>query len=356
MRARLPLFGLRLSALVGLAVSTALAWDYTRPVAAFCAASSGCAAVKASKYASLLHVPVPFYGVAGFALLAVLTFWPRATTVARAGGVLAGLAGIAFIVLQAVVIHTFCRLCLVVDAASIVVAACAALGWSSTPERRRSIAVWVLATALSVGLPLAGAWLAPGPELIRNLGVPGKINVVEFADFECPFCRSLHPTVSEILAEYGNSVHFVRLNMPLDQHPHARTAARAYLCAEAQGKGSAMADALFAAEDLTAAACERAAARAGISMPQYSKCVTRPDIDSQIDAQIRAVRAAGMRGLPTLWIGDEQLVGRQPDGDVRAAFERAARGGHRLTVGAAWIWALLGMVLLAALGAALAGE
>jgi protein-disulfide isomerase len=117
-----------------------------------------------------------------------------------------------------------------------------------------------------------------------------------------------------------------------------------------------MADALFAAIDLTRADCGRAAAAAGVSLPQYESCLARADTDARIDDQIRTVRAAGMRGLPTLWIGEEQLVGRQPDDDVRAAFERAARGGHRLTVGTAFIWALLAIVLAAALGAALLTE
>jgi predicted DsbA family dithiol-disulfide isomerase/uncharacterized membrane protein len=355
-RARLPLLGLRLTALIALAVSTALLCDYARTVTAFCTAGSGCDAVKTSGYGTLVGVPVPVFGALGFALLFALTFFSRMRRVVRAGALAAGLCGLGFLVLQAFVIHAFCKLCVVVDVAAIAAAVCAAVGWPSSDAKRWPLAAWCSTAALSIALPLAGAWLAPrapAPPVIRELWAPGKLNVVEFADFECPFCRLLHPTLSTLLAEHGERVHFVRLNMPLAQHLHARDAARAYLCADAQGMGAKMADLLFEAKALAPADCERIATFAGISMPQYVKCMAGSDIDIRIDDQMRRVREAGMHGLPTLWIGDERIVGAAPADEIRSALERAAHGRHRWSVSAAWIWALLTLCLVGACAVAL---
>src|SRR6185436_1455724 len=105
----------------------------------------------------------------------------------------------------------------------------------------------------------------------------------EFADFQCPFCRKLHPLMTELLGEYEGRVNFVRLNMPLASHSQARGAARAYCCAEEQGKGPAMADALFQSETLSPEACEKLAESLGLSMPAFRTCVASPSTDARID-------------------------------------------------------------------------
>src|SRR6185503_6117111 len=95
--------------------------------------------------------------------------------------------------------------------------------------------------------------------VVRAVYEPGKINVVEFADFECPYCRALHPVLKRVIQDYpADRVHFVRKHVPLEMHELARPAARAAVCTEEQGKGEAMADALVQAE-LSEAAIRRAA-------------------------------------------------------------------------------------------------
>src|SRR5215471_12266119 len=76
----------------------------------------------------------------------------------------------------------------------------------------------------------------------------GQATVVEYVDFECPFCRRLDDVLAPVLAKYPGRVRVVRKHVPLTKiHPHAEAAARASVCAEAQGQGDAMADALFRA-------------------------------------------------------------------------------------------------------------
>ena len=93
---------------------------------------------------------------------------------------------------------------------------------------------------------------------------PGKINVVEFADFECPACRRFSGILKDALASCGDRVHFVRLNKPLDMHPYAPDLARAYVCGQAQKVVEPMADALFATQDMTPAGIDKLAQTLGL--------------------------------------------------------------------------------------------
>lgn len=77
----------------------------------------------------------------------------------------------------------------------------------------------------------------------------GKVTIVEFSDFECPFCIRAFPTVEQILKEYKNDVTFYYKHFPLVQiHPNAQKAAEASLCAADQGKFWAFHDKVFQIE------------------------------------------------------------------------------------------------------------
>ena len=80
--------------------------------------------------------------------------------------------------------------------------------------------------------------------------------------------------MTKLLDEYRDRVNFVRLNMPLTSHSQSRSAARAYCCADAQGKAGEMADALFQSESLAPEACEQLAGTLGLSLPEYRACIT----------------------------------------------------------------------------------
>ena len=60
-----------------------------------------------------------------------------------------------------------------------------------------------------------------------------KVNIVEFSDFQCPFCQRANPTVEQVLKTYGDKIKFVYRHYPLPNHPNARPAAEASACAEA---------------------------------------------------------------------------------------------------------------------------
>src|SRR4029079_15903802 len=124
----------------------------------------------------------------------------------------------------------------------------------------------------------------------------------EVVDFECPFCRRMQQRLDAEIAQAGAPVRVVRKMLPLPAHPHAMPAALAYCCADAQGKGDAMAAALFAAnpDDLTPEGCEKLAASIRCDVDRSRRAL--PQAETRVDAEMKEVRAAGVRSLPTLFI------------------------------------------------------
>lgn len=351
MRSSVALVIFRLAISVALAVSAALLVDYLRPLPAFCDLSGGCGAVRASALGRAGAL-MPSVGLIGFATLMITSLvrggssrWLLRTSAAGA------IAAVALLLVQAFVVGAFCRLCVIVDLAAIVAfgALLVHRRASSSPEVSHSKTdrwLWGGTSALAIAVPIAIGVLQPSPPVpreIAELWKPGKINVVEMTDFQCPFCRRLHPVMVEAMRAHGDRVHFVRLNMPLRSHPQARGAARAFVCADRQGKGEEMADALFAARELSPEHCEKLAEGLGLSMPTFRACVSDSATDAKIDADAARVTASGFQGLPTVWIGNERLMGLQPSGKVFEAFARAASdvGNTRSHAPANLLWATL---------------
>lgn len=346
---------LRAFTLLGLAASAALAVDYRSIDTAFCGANSGCAALRRTGIAYLwgLGLTLPELGLLGLAAVFALSLsnWRRwAACLAVAGGV----AGLAFLVSQAVVLRQFCWLCVTTDLASIAAGVCGIvlLRRPAELDAPSPLAAWVW-PALAALITLApAAWpklrpTAPVPEVIRGYYRPGKVNVVEFADFECPFCRNLHQRLKALLAPHGERVHFVRLNMPLDGHPHARGAALAVLCAEATNKAEPMADFLFATEDLSSDAIRKGAAGLGLDLGAFDSCLRAPETEARLAREIAVVKEAGLEGLPTTYVGGRRIVGAQSDDTFSAAIEHAKLGEDERGI-PGWLYLTITLALLAA--------
>ena len=84
----------------------------------------------------------------------------------------------------------------------------------------------------------------------RTIGNPNaRVKLIEFADLECPFCRSFQSTLKEAAAKYPNDVAVVFVHLPLAMHRFARPAARVAECGAAQGRFSNLVDALYQRQD-----------------------------------------------------------------------------------------------------------
>jgi uncharacterized membrane protein/thiol-disulfide isomerase/thioredoxin len=356
-RQALGLFGVRLSAILALAVSAALFVDYTNPVPTFCAVNSGCAAVRASGYGYLallgVPVPLPVFGMLGFALLLGVTLTRRLRRYAPLVAGLGGVIALLLFALQAIKIGHLCSLCVTVDALAVIAAISGAVLWKgSEGDADRDFAwrwgTWPALGILAISAPLAWPHVrpsAPVPAGVLALYQPGKINVVEFADYECPFCRRLHPELKAVIESYPGKVNFARLNLPLHSHEFARGAARAQVCARHQGHGDQMADRLFAAEDLSPPANREQARLLSLDLTQYDSCMSSKETDRAIDAESKILIDAGLQGLPTTFVGADTIIGAQPEAVFRDAFDRAERGQESGGLNAVSYW--LGVFSLA---------
>ena len=146
-----------------------------------------------------------------------------------------------------------------------------------------------------------------------------KLVIVEFLDYQCPFCGQASSVFREAAATYGDRVRFVVRDFPVpDIHPEAVEAAEAAGCAEAQGKYWPMHDRLFALKgSLARAELDRAAAQSGLDMNVYRACM---EIDARVDeiqADANAGFAAGVRGTPTFFFNGQPVEGAIP----REAFD-----------------------------------
>jgi protein-disulfide isomerase len=138
------------------------------------------------------------------------------------------------------------------------------------------------------------------------------ITIVEFSDYECPFCKRAEASVKQVLETYGDKVRFAYRDYPLEFHASARTASEAAHCANAQGKFWEYHDKLMASSDLQVSALKTAADEVGLNREKFDKCLDGGEFKSAIDDDIAAGSAAGVNGTPAFFINGRMLDGAQP--------------------------------------------
>jgi len=144
-------------------------------------------------------------------------------------------------------------------------------------------------------------------------GAAAPVTVVEFSDFQCPYCRAAESTVKQIRQTYGDKIKFVYLNFPLSFHDHALDAARAGACAAQQDKFWQYHDALFADQTKLADNDLKAtAAKIGLDKQKFDTCFNAKKPDAMIKSQQAQGDALGVTGTPTFFINGRELVGAQP--------------------------------------------
>ena len=161
--------------------------------------------------------------------------------------------------------------------------------------------------------------LEPPRQTVRAGNSPARgpanapIEMIEFADFQCPFCLAAAPTVKKVLDTYGDRIRFVYRNFPLQSHPNARPAAEAAQCANEQGKFWPYHDRLFADPGkLADADLKKAATELGLDGARFNKCVDDHKYQSVVDADAKAGGEAGVSGTPAFFINGRLLTGAQP--------------------------------------------
>ncbi len=145
-----------------------------------------------------------------------------------------------------------------------------------------------------------------GPALAR-------ISIVEFSDFQCPFCARVTPTMDKLVTEYGDKVRIVFKNLPLSIHSKAPAAHAAAEAAHRQGKFWEMHDRIFADQrNLAPEAFEGYAADMGLDMDRYRADVASSDVKKRIGADMEEAQKLGVTGTPGFFINGRFVSGAQP--------------------------------------------
>jgi len=139
------------------------------------------------------------------------------------------------------------------------------------------------------------------------------VEIIEFSDFQCPFCSRVGPTLKEIKTTYGDKVKVTFLHQPLPFHPNARPAALAAEAARKQGKFWEMHDKLFANQQaLSPADFEKYAGEIGLNVEQFKKDVGDPTLGAIVAQHQAIANAVGATGTPAFFINGKNLRGAQP--------------------------------------------
>jgi predicted DsbA family dithiol-disulfide isomerase len=152
---------------------------------------------------------------------------------------------------------------------------------------------------------------ASGPSLGRP---DAPVTIVEFADFQCPYCKEAESTLREVLARHPDDVRLVYRYLPLAAiHPNATLAAQAGVCAGQQGRFWPMHDALFADQDaLAAPGLTATAQRLGLDPGQFSACLSATATGQAVAADVSSADALGVSGTPAFFINGRFISGNVP--------------------------------------------
>jgi protein-disulfide isomerase len=160
------------------------------------------------------------------------------------------------------------------------------------------------------------------------LGRPdAPVTVLEYGDYECPYCRGAARDVHEMLARYPDSVRFVFRNFPIAQlHPHAEQAAEAAEAAGAQGKFWPMYELLLQpASRLDLDSLLDSAAGLGLDLGRFRDEVTGQAYAGKIERDIREGIRDGVNATPKLYVDGERIDGKLPLEGVEDAIRAAVR-------------------------------
>jgi protein-disulfide isomerase len=171
-------------------------------------------------------------------------------------------------------------------------------------------------------VPIAASDPATGP-------ASAPVTLIEFSDFQCPFCQRVEPTLKELRTKYGDKLRIVWKDFPLTQiHPQAFKAGEAGHCAGDQGKYWEFHDRLFANQQaLMPADLKKHAADLGLDAASFGTCLDSSKYGERVRDGVALGDRLGVNSTPTIFINGRRFSGAQPlDVFVAAIDEELARG------------------------------
>jgi protein-disulfide isomerase len=184
-------------------------------------------------------------------------------------------------------------------------------------EQRRQALLKELRSRYPVTVALRAPTVEVATEGEPSLGpTNAPVTIVEFSDFQCPYCRQAQSTLKQLMAAYEGKIKLVFRDFPLRNiHPQAQKAAEAAQCAAEQQKFWPYHDKLFASSSLQMDDLKKFAQDLELKMEQFTSCLDSNKAAAGIDADIQAGQQAGVNATPTFFVNGYPLSGA-------AAYER----------------------------------
>ncbi len=150
------------------------------------------------------------------------------------------------------------------------------------------------------------------------------VTIVEFSDFECPFCSRVEPTLKQVRDTYGDKVRLVFKQFPLTNiHPQAQKAAEASLCAHDQGKFWELHDAMFGDQQkLAVADLETKAKDLGLDAAAFKTCLESGSKADAVAEDARQGSIAGVSGTPAMFVNGQLVSGAVPYEQLSATIDQ----------------------------------
>lgn len=159
-----------------------------------------------------------------------------------------------------------------------------------------------------------------------------KITIVEFSDFECPFCKKGNDTMNELAKLYPKDIKFVFKNLPLPGHENAEPAAKAALAANKQGKFWEYEEKLFANQRaLSEEKYVEFAKELGLNIDQFNKDRASPEIAKQIQADSEQAKSFDISGTPAFFVNGVAVRGAYPISHFKMIIDRLMSGAGSAT-------------------------
>jgi protein-disulfide isomerase len=171
-------------------------------------------------------------------------------------------------------------------------------------KSRSKIVVRLEAPRVAVAVPADAPSIGPAA---------APVTIVEFTDYQCPYCHRAQGTVDELLAKYGDKLRFVHQDFPLETHPRAFFASRASRCANDQGKyWDYHRGLLKEPSDFSDADLVRRAQQIGLDVGGFKTCVESGKHDTAIRAAHKLGQELGVTGTPSFFVNGRPLNGARP--------------------------------------------
>ena len=161
-------------------------------------------------------------------------------------------------------------------------------------------------------------------------GRNAPVTIVEFSDFQCPFCGRAEPTLKHVRDKYGDKVRLVYLDFPLGIHDHAIDAASAGRCAGEQGKFWQLHDLMFADQSkLKPDDLKADAKKLGLDTSKFNECLDKGRYKAAIEADMAKGRDLGVDGTPAFFINGRPMQGAQPFERFQTTIDEELSNGQK---------------------------